>query len=131
MLKYFGCERRQSLRLTQGLYSEALHLNAVTPMLLQTAATALPIMVLHSSKGCIQIHSGPVKQVRPMQSAGGADWINVLDPGFSLHLRRDLITSAWLVRKPTSDGIVTSVELFDASGDVVAMFFGVRHPGEP
>jgi len=131
MLKKFGCERQQSFRLTQGLYSEALHLNAMTPLLEQSAATALPIMVFVGSKGCIQIHSGPVKQVRPMQSAGGADWINVLDPGFSLHLRRDLITSAWLVRKPTSDGIVTSVELFDASGDVVAMFFGVRHPGEP
>lgn len=131
MLKQFGCERQQSFRLTQGLYSEALHLNAVTPLLEQAAATQLPIMVFVGSKGCIQIHSGPVNQIKPMQSPGGADWINVLDPGFNLHLRRDLITHAWLVRKPTADGMVTSVELFDASGDVVAMFFGVRHPGEP
>lgn len=130
MLKQFGCERQQSFRLTQGEFSEALHLDAVTPLLEQAAATALPIMVFVGSKGCIQIHSGPVQHVKPMVTPGGADWINVLDPGFNLHLRRDLITAAWLVRKPTSDGIVTSVELFDATGDVVAMFFGVRKPGQ-
>jgi putative hemin transport protein len=40
------------------------------------------------------------------------------------------VVSAWLVRKPTSDGVVTSVEVFDDTGEVVAMFFGVRKPGE-
>ena len=130
MLKQFGCERQQSFRLTQGLYTEALALDAVTVLLEQAAASALPIMVFVGSKGCIQIHSGPVQQIKPMLSPNGADWINVLDPGFNLHLRRDLIRSAWLVRKPTADGVVTSVELFDASGDVVAMFFGVRKPGQ-
>ena len=102
----------------------------MTPLLQQAAAAAVPIMVFVGSKGCIQIHSGAVHHIKRRQTPGGADWINVLDPGFNLHLRRDLITAAWLVRKPTSDGVVTSVELFDASGDVVAMFFGVRKPGE-
>ena len=130
MLRHFECERQQSFRLTRGEFCEPLHLGAVTPLLQQAAAAAVPIMVFVGSKGCIQIHSGPVYHIKPMQTPGGADWINVLDPGFNLHLRRDLITAAWLVRKPTSDGVVTSVELFDASGDVVAMFFGVRKPGE-
>ena len=130
MLRQFGCERQQSFRLTQGRFSEALQPSAVTDLLEQAAVTALPIMVFVGSKGCIQIHSGPVHQIKPMVTPGGADWINVLDPGFNLHLRRDLITHAWLVRKPTLDGVVTSVELFDASGDVVAMFFGARQPGQ-
>jgi hypothetical protein len=43
-------------------------------------------------------------------------WLNVLDPGFNLHLREDLIASAWIVRKPTADGVVSSLELFDAGG---------------
>lgn len=130
MLKQFGCERQQSFRLTQGQFCEVLQPSAVTNLLEQSAATALPIMVFVGSKGCIQIHSGAVKNIKPMVTPGGADWINVLDPGFNLHLRRDLITSTWLVRKPTTDGVVTSVELFDATGDVVAMFFGVRKPGQ-
>lgn len=131
LLKKFGCERQQSFRLTQGEFCEPLALDAATPLLEQAAAVQLPIMVFVGNRGCIQIHSGPVSRIHPMTTPGGADWINVLDPGFNLHLRRDLVTSAWLVRKPTADGVVTSVELFDASGDVVAMFFGVRKPGQP
>ena len=36
-----------------------------------------------------------------------------------------------MVRKPTSDGVVTSVEAFDAQGNNMAMFFGERKPGQP
>jgi len=74
----------------------------------------------------IQIHSGPVWRVEMI-----GDWLNVLDPGFNLHLRQDGIASAWIVRKPTADGPVTSLELYDARGDTVAMFFGARKPGIP
>lgn len=129
MLKTFGCERQQSFRLTRGAFCEPLSNTAVTQLLEQAASAELPIMVFVGSKGCIQIHSGPVRHIKPLQTPG-SDWINVLDPGFNLHLRRDLITSTWLVRKPTTDGVVTSVELFDATGDVVVMFFGVRKPGQ-
>jgi putative hemin transport protein len=58
-------------------------------------------------------------------------WLNVLDPGFNLHLREDLIDAVWIVEKPTSDGIVTSVEAFDRDGGLMAMFFGARKPGIP
>jgi putative hemin transport protein len=34
------------------------------------------------------------------------------------------------VKKPTSDGIVTSLELFDSKGDHIVMLFGARKPGE-
>jgi hypothetical protein len=57
-------------------------------------------------------------------------WLNVLDPGFNLHLREDLIASAWIVRKPTADGVVSSLELFDAGGCTIAMLFGERHAGQ-
>jgi putative hemin transport protein len=55
----------------------------------------------------------------------------VLDAGFNLHLREDMIKSAWIVEKPTSDGVVTSVEVFDGAGELMAMFFGARKPGNP
>jgi putative hemin transport protein len=58
-------------------------------------------------------------------------WINVMDPRFNLHLRSDSVAQAWIVRKPTADGIVTSVELFNDNGEAIAMFFGERKPGKP
>ncbi len=54
-----------------------------------------------------------------------------MDPGFNLHLREDLVASAWLVRKPTTDGIVTSIEVFDARGELIVQMFGARKPGVP
>ena len=89
-------------------------------------STGTPIMVFVGNPGMIQIHSGPIKKVVSMGT-----WINVIDPRFNLHLRTDCIAKAWVVRKPTVDGIVTSVELFDAEGEAIAMFFGERKPGRP
>ena len=83
-------------------------------------------MVFVGNPGMLQIHSGPIQKV---MSVG--DWINVMDPRFNLHLRSDSVAKAWLVRKPTVDGIVTSVELFNANGEAIAMFFGERKPGKP
>jgi putative hemin transport protein len=58
-------------------------------------------------------------------------WFNVLDPQFNLHLREEHVASAWVVKKPTADGVVTSLELFDAAGNQIALIFGKRKPGKP
>ncbi|MBA4267107.1 MAG: hemin-degrading factor, partial [Comamonadaceae bacterium] len=71
----------------------------------------------------------PVKRVEPLEMAGKT-WLNVLDPGFNLHLREDRIADVWVVEKPTVDGVVTSLEAFDADGELMAMFFGARKPGQ-
>jgi 2-keto-4-pentenoate hydratase/2-oxohepta-3-ene-1,7-dioic acid hydratase in catechol pathway len=41
-------------------------------------------------------------------------WINILDETFHMHLRTDHIRELWAVRKPTSDGHVTSLEAYEA-----------------
>ena len=42
----------------------------------------------------------------------------------------DGIHAAWIIRKPTRDGIVTSLEIYDADGAQIAWMFGKRKPGE-
>ena len=124
LLKRFGVSRRQALRLAEPRFASALAPNAITLLLSEAARRGVPIMVFTGNPGTIQIHSGPVKRVF-VQGA----WINVMDEGFNLHLRQDRVTDAWLVRKPTRDGLVSSLELFNAEGKTVAMLFGVRKPG--
>ena len=34
------------------------------------------------------------------------------------------------MRKPTKDGHVTSLEVYDAKGEMIIQFFGKRHEGE-
>ncbi|VVD86354.1 heme ABC transporter [Pandoraea communis] len=125
LLKRHGVSRVQALRLAPEGHARKVQAASVRTLLEDAAGTDLPIMVFVGNAGMIQIHTGPVKHIRVM-----GPWVDVLDPGFNLHLREDLVDTAWLVRKPTSDGIVSSLELLDASGMVIAMFFGERKPGQ-
>jgi len=129
LLKKFGVERQQSFRLADGRFTRRAPLAVARQLLQEAAFDGSPIMVFVGSPGCIQIHTGPVARVEPMEIRG-AQWLNVLDPGFSLHMREDAITDAWVVEKPTVDGTVTSIEVFDGTGELMAMFFGARKPGE-
>ena len=130
LINKFCVERQQAFRLVEGRFTQRADLGIVRILLEEAAIDGTPIMVFVSSSGCIQIHSGPVKRIEPMLTPT-ARWINVLDTGFNLHVREDMIANAWIVQKPTEDGIVTSVEIFDTHGDLMAMFFGSRKPGIP
>jgi putative hemin transport protein len=130
MLKKFEVERQQSLRLARGQYTREIASSSLREMLFEASFDGTPIMCFVSSPGCIQIHTGPVKRIEPMDIRG-VQWLNVIDPSFNLHLREDSIAHVWAVEKPTADGVVTSVEAFDHDGALMAMFFGARKPGQP
>jgi len=125
-LRDFKVTRTQGLRLADPEFVQAMPVTVVKDLLDLAASSSTPIMVFVGNPGMLQIHSGPIQKV---VSTGA--WINVMDPRFNLHLRSDSVAQAWLVRKPTADGIVTSVELFNDSGEAIAMFFGERKPGNP
>ncbi|APW42575.1 hemin-degrading factor [Rhodoferax saidenbachensis] len=130
LLRKFDVQRQQALAAVEGRFTARLETTAVRHLLDEAAMEATPIMVFVGNPGCIQIHSGPVKRIEPMVSPA-ARWINVLDAGFNLHLREDMIVNIWAVEKPTADGVVTSIEVFDAREELMVQFFGVRKPGLP
>jgi putative hemin transport protein len=125
MLRALKLDRRQAMHLVGQDYAWQLDNDALSAMLNHVAADGLPIMCFVASRGCVQIHSGPVYSVKPM-----GPWLNVLDETFHLHLRLDHIREVWAVRKPTRDGHVTSLEAYGAGGDLIIQFFGQRHEGE-
>ncbi|MCD8516873.1 MAG: hemin-degrading factor [Burkholderiaceae bacterium] len=101
--------------------------NSTVDTMLQTASNIdLEIMCFVGNRGMIQIHTGPVKQI-----VTRGPWLNVLDPMFNLHLNMDDVASTWIVEKPTEDGWVTSLEVFDSDGELIVQFFGARKPGKP
>lgn len=130
LLRSHGLERQQAFRMAQGRFTQPVSRTAVRHMLQNAAIDATPILVFVGSPGCIQIHTGPVKRVEPLEMRDMV-WLNVLDPGFNLHLREDLIANVWWVEKPADHGTVTSLEVFDAEGGLMAMFFSARKPGQP
>jgi putative hemin transport protein len=126
LLRKYDLCRTQALRLAPEGYALRIDNQAAAALLEQASRRELPIMVFVGNNGCIQIHTGPVRKLAPMEG-----WINIMDPDFNLHLRLDGIQESWITRKPTDDGIVTGLELFDAYGEMVVQFFGARKPGKP
>ncbi|MCY1491166.1 Hemin transport protein HemS [compost metagenome] len=126
LLKKHGAARTQALRLAGGEWAEPLAPSELPKLMEAAGAQEVPIMVFVGNQHCIQIHSGPVKNLRWLDT-----WFNVLDPEFNLHLKTPGITELWRVRKPSSDGVITSWEAFDADGELVVQLFGARKPGIP
>ncbi len=127
MLRKFGVSRTQALRLApDSTFAQKIDNEKVVTLLEQASSRDLPIMVFVGNRGNIQIHTGNVKKVM-----WHGPWFNVMDPNFNLHLDTSRIADTWVVRKPTEDGLVTAVEVFDKNGEIIVQFFGKRKPGIP
>jgi putative hemin transport protein len=126
MLRRHRASRRQAFGLAGDDLALRLAPEAGAQALRLAAAAAAPVMVFVGNRAAIQIHTGPVQRLVDVRG-----WFNVLDPEFNLHLREAGVAEAWRVVKPTEDGAVTSIELLDAAGEVIALLFGARKPGQP
>lgn len=127
MLRKYQVTRTQALRLgPEGDYAIPVENNALRKCFNLAAERQVPIMVFVGNQGMIQIHTGPIKKL-----VDHGPWFNVLDPEFNLHLKESAIAQSWIVRKPTDDGVVTSLELFNDKNELIATIFGKRKPGIP
>ncbi len=126
MLRKFKVGRKQALRKIGDDFAFQVENDASRKILELARDKECEIMVFVGNKGCIQIHTGPVKKLVEQ-----GPWYNVLDPKFNLHLREDKVESTWVTKKPTEDGIVTALEVFDHDGELIVTFFGKRKPGIP
>jgi putative hemin transport protein len=125
MLKRLNLTRMQALNMIGESHAWPVPPEATAELLQGAVAQPdLPIMVFVGNPGCIQIHSGPIRSATPM-----GPWLNVLDETFHMHLRLDHIAQAWVVRKPTDKGHVTSLECYDAEDRLIVQFFGKRVEG--
>jgi len=126
MLAKFKVGRVQAMRLIGPDFARELPVRALRGALEAAVEDKTPIMIFVGSRGCIQIHTGPIKRL--LDTHG---WLNVLDPDFNLHLREPAVARVFSVRKPTDDGVVTSIEAFDGRDRTILLMFGERKPGKP
>lgn len=126
LLGEFGITPRQAMRVAPEDYATQISVASFKRIIEGVSERNLDIMVFIGNSGCIQIHTGKTKRL--LQTG---PWFNILDPEFNMHLREDGIESAWLVKTPSGDDLVTSLELYDTGGHVIAQFFGKRESGIP
>ncbi len=124
ILRALDLKRHEALSMIGDDLAWRIDRESIPDLLEGAAGAAVPIMCFVGNHGCIQIHSGPVATIKAM-----GPWINVMDPAFHLHLRLDHIADVWAVRKPNSDGHVTSIEVYDSDNRMIIQFFGKRGEG--
>jgi putative hemin transport protein len=125
LLRTHGLTRLQALEVVQPEWARPVDAGALGRLLEAAAAAEQRLMTFVGNQGCIQIFSGTVTRV-----VRSGPWLNVMDPGHNLHLREDHIAASWVVQKPTRNGIVSSLELYDAAGETIVQVFRKRKDGE-
>ncbi len=125
LLRRFELPRVRALELAGRNRARQVKTSGFETVLERASKDERPIMIFVGSRGVLQIHTGPVRTIKRM-----AGYLNVLDPGFNLHVKDEAIARAFVVRKPTADGDVTSLELYDAANETVALLFSKRKPGQ-
>jgi putative hemin transport protein len=124
MGRWLGIERLHPLAAVNREAVRPVSAGSAEVILRAAAAQGLPLSIWVASPGAIQRYQGQVKEI---QRTG--PWINVLDPGFSLHLRDTAAASSWVVRGPGSEENAASVELFDERGQPIIRLSSVPEAG--
>jgi len=126
LLQKFSINRLQALKLAPEGMAEEISINAFREVMVNCTKQEIPVMIFVANKGCIQIHTGQIKNL-----VDTGNWYNILDTDFNLHLKEDAVANVWKVVKPTVDGDIHSIELFDRQGELIVQIFGKRKPGIP
>lgn len=126
LLRKYDFSREFSLQAAKDKFAFPIPKEAFLEILQKVSHSKEQIMIFVGNPGMIQIHTGLIQRLETM-----GPWFNVLDPNFNLHLRTDQIHSCWIVNKPTRDGVVSSLEIFDQDGNLILQMFGKRKPGIP
>ncbi|MBC3378596.1 hemin-degrading factor [Serratia fonticola] len=101
--------------------------NSALAEILEAAKSAQnEIMIFVGNRGCVQIFTGQIERLMPQDG-----WVNIFNRRFTLHLIEGAIAESWITRKPTKEGMVTSLELFAADGTQIAQLYGQRTEGQP
>jgi putative hemin transport protein len=118
--------RLHKLRLAGKAFAHQVANDSVRILLQKMAELGNTVMTLVGNAGIVQAYQGRIKQIRSSDV-----WLTVLSSDHRLRLREDHIDTVWVAKKPTTDGIVTSLELFNRQGLSIARFFSKPEPGQP
>lgn len=104
-------------RLEELRFADAARAWPVVPASLGTllegaAREAVPLAVTVANAGTRQRWEGSMRTARQV-----GQWVTVLDDGARLQVRGDRIVHAWVARRYTMPGTLTTLELFDATGE--------------
>lgn len=125
MLQRHGLDRLTALEQVGAPWARQVAPDSVEKVLTSVAEIGTPIMAFVGNRGIVQIYTGAVQRLLRT-----GEWFNVLDPHFNLHMRTAEMNQLWVVRRPSEDGDITSLDAFNTAGELVLSLFGERKPGK-
>lgn len=126
LLKKHDVSRPQAFHAVSDDLAQQIGNQSLATLLENVRQDGNEIMIFVGNRACVQIFTGQIEKLMPMHG-----WLNIFNPAFTLHLQDQQIAESWITRKPTADGIVTSLELFAADGTQIAQLYGQRSEGQP
>lgn len=125
IIRSLGGNRRAIYRALGEEYTQLLPTSTVETLLTTLAEQQIPLMLFGLNDCAVQSYSGPIYKL--LQTG---PWFNVLDPGFNLHLRTGDIGEVWRLRKPSEDGWVNTLDIFDQHGNEIMVMTDNRGRGQ-
>jgi len=124
--KTFDRHRLRKLRMAGKAFAYQVANDSARVILQRMTEFGTAIMTQVGNAGIVQAYCGKIKNIRSKDAR-----LKIMNHGFRMLLREDDIDSIWVAKKPTTDGIVTSLEIFNRQGLQIASFLSKKRNGEP
>lgn len=132
LLKAHNLSRQQAFRIVSNELAWQVSTDSLSQILSLAHQAQNEIMLFVGNRGCVQIFTGVINTLSPLKmESSEIDWLNVSSTNFNLHIIENGISECWVTRKPTQDGFVTSLEVFDNQGNQIIQVYGRRTEGLP
>ena len=125
LLRRHRVSRLAALRAAEGRFTWSLSPAQWEYFLHWVQTTQTPIMFFVGNAGIHQIYTGPVTSITYERG-----WHNFHGPNLTLHFNPAGLGHLHLVKKPTQEGDIYSLEVFSPQGEEVLWVFGARKPGQ-
>jgi len=122
----FDHQRLRKLRLAGKAFAYQVANDSARVMLQRMSEFGTAILAQVGNAGIVQAYYGKIKKVGFKNSR-----LKIMNAGFRMLLREDHIDSIWVAKKPTTDGIITSLEVFNRQGMHIASFLSKKDNGQP
>jgi putative hemin transport protein len=110
--------RYQALSLLMPDYVTPIPLQVWRDFMHTLVGAGLTLVIGVANAGATQHYIGAIHKLLLTEP-----WFNVMDDGFNLHLQDHAIANLWAVKQMAQDGMVTSLEAYDAQGEIIISLY--------
>lgn len=132
MLQQLGISKLDAFKAVPDELAYQVDINSLMPTLQNIQQNKEKIMVFIGNESVIQIYTGEVEKAVEVMNNKMIVIHGKTNEGNNsvVRISKDNIGEAWVVHKNSSDGFITSLEIFDANANHIAQLYGLRSEGQ-